>query len=274
MPRVAHLIVAVLTLFAWLAAPRPVSAQIDFGDIDFGDKDDDGESPTPVVSMEIPDVVTELGGTFELPIRIDSNVPLGNIDVHVENDPSKLRIVDWAPGAGLLAYVTAHGDPPECDIIIFPDGRGVMSIMIMDEPYSVSTYGNEWLILHYEVVTEEAGTETITGRNPALPKPVEASVEIHGNVLSQVDRFVRGDVNGDTQSDITDAVFTLSHLFLQNYRDIPCLDAADFNDDGLVTLTDPVQLINDLFMNNTPVQEDCQTDESADSLPECTESTC
>lgn len=58
--------------------------------------------------------------------------------------------------------------------------------------------------------------------------------------------FRRGDVNGDTRQDLTDAVVTLGHLFLGS-GPLDCDDAADVNDDGKIDISDPVRLLNHLF---------------------------
>ncbi len=58
--------------------------------------------------------------------------------------------------------------------------------------------------------------------------------------------FQRGDSNDDGAIDISDAIFTLNHLFLGNDRP-NCLSAADSNDDGSLNLSDAVFLLSFLF---------------------------
>jgi hypothetical protein len=60
--------------------------------------------------------------------------------------------------------------------------------------------------------------------------------------------FRRGNVNGDDHTDLSDAVFILSFLFLQG-PEPACLKAADTDDTGIVDLTDPVYLLNYLFLS-------------------------
>ena len=60
-------------------------------------------------------------------------------------------------------------------------------------------------------------------------------------------RFIRGDSDGDGHLNITDAVFTLTYLFLGGVHP-PCEDAADVDDLGTLGLTDSVYLLNHLFL--------------------------
>ncbi|MBI4604056.1 MAG: VCBS repeat-containing protein [Planctomycetes bacterium] len=60
-------------------------------------------------------------------------------------------------------------------------------------------------------------------------------------------RFLRGDADADGTWNITDPVALLEHLFL-NSRRLPCRDAADADDDGLLRLTDAVVLLSYLFL--------------------------
>ena len=58
--------------------------------------------------------------------------------------------------------------------------------------------------------------------------------------------FRRGDFNGDGGVDISDAIATLGHLFLDGPAP-GCAEAADFNDDGGVDISDAIFLLQDLF---------------------------
>jgi len=60
--------------------------------------------------------------------------------------------------------------------------------------------------------------------------------------------FLRGDSTSDVQLDLTDASFTLSHIFLRGPRPSTCRDAADTDDDGFLTISDAIYLLNFLFL--------------------------
>ena len=68
-------------------------------------------------------------------------------------------------------------------------------------------------------------------------------------------RFVRGDSNGDSMVDISDAVATLNYLFVGEGQTIPCEDAGDVNDDGSLNITDPVYVLAYLFQGGLPPME-------------------
>jgi hypothetical protein len=60
--------------------------------------------------------------------------------------------------------------------------------------------------------------------------------------------FLRGDVNWDESLDLSDAVATLCDVFLSDGA-VDCSDAADFNDDGLVDISDPIGVLAALFID-------------------------
>ena len=81
--------------------------------------------------------------------------------------------------------------------------------------------------------------------------------------------FVRGDADGDgSVSGIIDSVYILNYLFGQ--QAVPCLDAADVNDDGSVDIVDPVRLLHWTFAGsgNPPMLPfpACGADPTADTL--------
>ena len=68
-------------------------------------------------------------------------------------------------------------------------------------------------------------------------------------------RFVRGDSNGDSAVDISDAVATLNYLFVGGGQVLACEDAGDANDDGSLNITDPVYVLSYLFQGGSPPRE-------------------
>jgi hypothetical protein len=57
--------------------------------------------------------------------------------------------------------------------------------------------------------------------------------------------FMRGDANGDSETDISDCVSLLGYLFAARQTD--CVEALDANDDFQVNIADPVYLLTYLF---------------------------
>lgn len=60
--------------------------------------------------------------------------------------------------------------------------------------------------------------------------------------------FVRGDSNADGTVDLSDALWTLGHLFLGEPETLGCAKAADTDGSGLVDISDAVALLGHLFL--------------------------
>ena len=82
--------------------------------------------------------------------------------------------------------------------------------------------------------------------SPAEPpdRPVFGYAEL--TALSP-DMFVRGDCDGAEPINLTDPIFLLNHLFLGG-TEPPCPDACDLDDDGVLSLTDAIYELNHLFL--------------------------
>ena len=65
-----------------------------------------------------------------------------------------------------------------------------------------------------------------------------------------VNDFIRGDANDDGVLNVSDAVFTLSFLFIGDEQP-ECLAANDTNDDGTLNITDVIRTLNFLFLGGT-----------------------
>jgi hypothetical protein len=63
--------------------------------------------------------------------------------------------------------------------------------------------------------------------------------------------FIRGEITGEGEINITDPVRLLGWLFLGD-SEPDCLDAADANDDASTDLTDAVHVLNHLFLGGRP----------------------
>ena len=82
--------------------------------------------------------------------------------------------------------------------------------------------------------------------------------------------FQRGNPNGDVSFDLSDGVFILNFLFLGGDRP-DCLDSADADDDGHLTITDGIAVFGFLFFGfdalPTPGPRGCGLDPSLDDVP-------
>ncbi len=70
--------------------------------------------------------------------------------------------------------------------------------------------------------------------------------------------FLRGDVDADARRTISDSVLVLQYLFRDEgdpIIEITCEDAADFDDDGRIVLTDPIYGLDFLFRRGRVIPE-------------------
>jgi hypothetical protein len=90
--------------------------------------------------------------------------------------------------------------------------------------------------------------------------------------------FRRGDANGDGACDLSDSIAILLYLFVPGHE-ITCLDAADADDNGLITIGDAVYGLTYLFAGGDPPlapgPDECGRDTTPDEFlcktdqPEC-----
>lgn len=75
-------------------------------------------------------------------------------------------------------------------------------------------------------------------------------IDLIGNSLG--DLFIRGDTNGDSARNLTDAIWLLQSLFVPGNLPLECSDSGDSNDDGGVNLADVVYFLSYLFIPGSP----------------------
>jgi len=78
-----------------------------------------------------------------------------------------------------------------------------------------------------------------------------SSSVLYSTSLEAPTLFLRGDSDSDGEVALSDAVFTLTELFLSP-QSPPCLDALDSNDDGRIDVADPVATLLYLFAGVPP----------------------
>ncbi len=85
--------------------------------------------------------------------------------------------------------------------------------------------------------------------------------------------FLRGDANQDRVIDVSDAVFTLFHIFVGSPKAL-CLDALDADDGGTINLSDVIALLRYTFLDGArpaapfPIFEADSTTDTLSCLPE------
>ena len=185
-------------------------------------------------------------------------------------DSPALEIVDVLPGAETLALGGGDG-PWFFHPQLYADGFGVSCIYhpTFGELLEFSTEGSVLAIEVATIASQLAGSGSATivtpvgSGPPSAPFPIDTAVNIDG-LLFEADwivapitlapadlqtPFIRGDANGDgAVTSVPDAVAALGALFLPGATPLPCLQAADANDDGGVDIADPLYLLNFGFL--------------------------
>jgi hypothetical protein len=199
----------------------------------------------------------------------DPNHVLAALDLDLDGDPDLA-----VPGAGSLCLILNLGDGSfdwPVSLELSPGGSGasgdpppapgVLSIAVED----FDADGRPDLVLPFF----ETGVVRI-----ALDRTVKRSRDADRNgVLDECETelgplFRRGDTNGDSQLDISDAVASLRHLFVTGEA-LPCADAADATDDGVLDVSDAVRVLRYLYLGGDPPAGPlalCGRDATADAL--------
>lgn len=72
------------------------------------------------------------------------------------------------------------------------------------------------------------------------------------NSSSSDSRFIRGDSDGNSLIEITDAIRIFSHLFLGEPSNLGCANASDVDDTGVLDITDGIVLLSFQFLGGLP----------------------
>ncbi len=248
--------------------------------------------PPPVSGVHVrtpQNIKTKLGETFELSVDTETITPIKILGIRLKTKTGKIKLKSWSLGQGLKNHIAENGEPPTCDVIIYPDGSQITMLMGLEIPYESEKYGQEWLKVEYEVtattpthtcITTETTEDYEEEDDPAATlfwKPgnhpcILVSIETQPWIDSF---FVRGDANSDSAVTISDSIRILEHIFLGQFNP-SCFDACDANDDGHLFINDAVILLTHLFVDAQPefITGKCTYDPTNDSLPSCTLTDC
>ena len=222
--------------------------------------------PTPrpsCVGYSIPPTSAPPGANISLPITLDyepfdpANTPITGYVAALQFDPQYLtfqsavlpaNIVSLGPNASILSddpdrgYVRflvlfpvtlpPTGIPPGPNIPI-----GVVNFTVRTPPPGLPN--NTVVRFSDATFSPSFANEVVVGCRSFRPRFTNGRVNVSGSP------FLRGDSNGDGILDISDVVLIARNLF-QADEPLANIDAADFNDDGMVAFSDSLCLANHL----------------------------
>ena len=236
-----------------------------------------GGGGTGDLGVAVPDLTVGPGETFTVSVHIDEPQPIDFLTFFMNTDPMGVQFLAWTPGAGLQAYLDANLPPPQCDV--FVDPMSFMGLMMMLPPYESATYPTERslhdLAEFYRITAVANGA---AGTTTSLDWFADSMVGIASGAATitigePAETLMRGDVDGDLNCNITDAVNLLGYLFTGTFTP-NCLDASDVDDDGTVGIADAVNLLSGLFGTGFVLEDTCQEDVTPDSLGTCDRDSC
>ena len=178
----------------------------------------------------------------------------GNPPVFVRGDADGDTLITMNDSTVLLDYLF-QGGSIECVAAGDANGDG---IVLNDDSIYILNFLN------------------LTGPAPPAPYPLVGLAATALPCEIPQGAFIRGDVNGDGRIDANDV--SVIQLFLNGGATLPCEDAADANDDGVISLSDTLVILNTAAGGGGPLPPApgpfiCGPDPTADNLG-CANYTC
>lgn len=167
----------------------------------------------------------------------ESNEPVGGRTIRTDFDPAYIVLEYSDLQDGFQVEGTFHGTWPG------PGGNNMYT-----DPLFVSEPAHDLRL--------STGSPCIDGGDPTYPADPDGTRTDMGALgpdssQPQKTPFLRGDINGDTSLDLSDAVRLLLHLFAG--VELHCDAAGDTDDDGAASgITDAIYLLEYLFLGGSP----------------------
>ncbi len=158
---------------------------------------------------------------------------------------------------------------PETVFAGAPQGEGVIDGVALSLSRELELEGTQRMLkveAEVEIPSIEDGRQTvrlafIDGKT-GLSQPIDNEVTFTGltftpNVMEELTfdvapaTFIRGDADANGSIEITDVIFTLSHLFLGATAPV-CPNSADVDDNGVVELTDAIVSLGYQYLGQAP----------------------
>ncbi len=209
-------------------------------------------------------VIVRNGESIDVPFSFECAAEVGGFQFGVLHDEERLDIFDVYPSPSLEAAV---GEVPFFGANLSPgadpgDAGFTVGVLIdfLELVYLPADREQEVVIAFYEILDEGPavlGLE-ITGRlgNPAVVPsvwidrtPADLGISVtdleDGSVIVSNPRFLRGDINEVEAVGLADVIVLLERMFISGL--LECRRAADFDDDAVLTIADPIGLLTHFF---------------------------
>lgn len=207
-------------------------------------------------------------GPVWVPIRVTTPAPVEGLTISLGYETSQLDslLLDFEEGVPndhnadlrishvsptfpgrVFGYIVMELLPP-LDDATFPAGEGLLVGHAVIEPSAGLAVGST-IEVHFETLPP-------TGQEPPIRNEMvyggagsiyPTTQSLIAPVVPIETIFIRGDVNRDSRIDITDGIALLQYLFLGVTSGVPCLDACDVDDTGVLDLADALHLLFTLF---------------------------
>ncbi|MFQ5653348.1 MAG: dockerin type I domain-containing protein [Planctomycetota bacterium] len=232
-----------------------------------------GQNPDYV--LRVTDAAGAQGEIVDVSVLLDNTGdPITSLSLSVCHDPADLLVVGALPGAAVV-----QSNPEFLAVTLFADGWSIALVMSFSPPFNAIAPGInlEMAIASYEILPPGPGSTILeicsadigTTGGPVVPVTQSGVITI---VTPGTPLFRRGDINGDGDVTIADAIFIIYMIFIWPPFTPDCFDAADVNDDGTTNIADPIGLLVYLFLSGNippPGPIDCGPDPTPDVLPAC-----
>ncbi len=158
-------------------------------------------------------------------------------EAKVEN----LTCTDEPGGSGVALNWTAPVGASVDGYIVYRQGEVLFPLVPSFASSVVDDSPRECSDVEYEVVVRSNGSDASCGERCTM-----------GSGGANVP-FRRGDVNGDQKVNVADPIAALRFQF--HGMVVSCVDAADFDDNGKIEITDPIQMLTYVFLDGAPPPE-------------------
>ncbi len=202
------------------------------------------------IDLTVEDFEAPSAGAFSVPldIKLNGNPDIKDLTIGLSFQPEILSFQGVS-----LAYSPSGIAPSQAIVEYYspPDKEGTLRIGLASD-FAVQQNGR-LLFLSFEMIqcpSPEMNESTMIAFTEATSGEGAVSIDTQDGTITFPECFptffIRGDANADSFVDLSDAVFILHHIFVDD-QNATCGKALDANDDGDINIADPVFVLTYLF---------------------------